>query len=199
MKKRADFYREHYRQYHERTFTIDPASFLAPLVRHLKPGAGILDVGCGSGRDLKWLKARGFEVTGFERSKGLASLARANASCTVIEGDFESYDFSGMRMDALVLCGALVHIPHERFETVLMNIARALKPDGRLLISLKQGRGVSMDDDGRTFYYRQAPELDAVFAGQGFKVLEFHTDVSKVDPGDTWLSYVLRNSLRTAG
>ena len=39
----------------------------------------VLDIGCGSGRDLKWLRERGFSVTGFERSKGLAALARRHA------------------------------------------------------------------------------------------------------------------------
>jgi SAM-dependent methyltransferase len=197
MKNTSDFYQQQYLAYHDKTFSIDPTSFLEPLIRHLKPGESILDVGCGSGRDLKWLKGRGFDVTGFERCKGLAVLARENASCTVIEGDFEAYDFSTMQVDALVLCGALVHIPHERFEKVLKNIVRALKPDGKLLVSLKQGQGSSLDGDGREFYYWQAPELDAIFAKHGLSVLKVHTNISKVNQKDTWLSYVLRNPLRT--
>jgi SAM-dependent methyltransferase len=193
----ADFYQEHFCEYHEKTFAIDPASFLTPLIRYLKPGESILDVGCSSGRDLKWFKDRGFEVTGFERSKGLAALARENASCPVIEGDFEAYDFSRMQVDALVVCGALVHIPRERFETVFINVVKALKPDGRLLISLKQGSGVSTDGYGRNFYYWQRPELEAIFVKQGLRVLEVHTSVSKVNQKDIWLSYVLLRSSKT--
>jgi len=34
------------------------------------------ELGCGSGRDLLWLKNRGFHVIGFERSPGLAELCR---------------------------------------------------------------------------------------------------------------------------
>ena len=91
-----DFYRENHREYFERTFNIDSSTFLSPLSSKLSPGAFILDVGCGSGRDLLWLKKRGFSVTGFEKSPELAGLARKNSGCQVIEGDFISYDFSLM-------------------------------------------------------------------------------------------------------
>lgn len=40
------------------TYYIDPTVFLKPLVQYLKPGAEIIDVGCGSGRDLRWLKKK---------------------------------------------------------------------------------------------------------------------------------------------
>ena len=40
------------------------------------------------------------------------------------EGDFEQVDFSDRDVDAVVLAGALVHIPHERFQAVLENDLR---------------------------------------------------------------------------
>ena len=60
----------HPEAYHEATFHIDPASFLRPLAERLPPCAVILDVGCGSGRDLRWLRHRGFRAVGMERSPG---------------------------------------------------------------------------------------------------------------------------------
>lgn len=51
------------------------------------------------------VKKRGFDVIGFERSPGLAELARDNAGCEVIEGDFETYDFSSILVDAVMLVG----------------------------------------------------------------------------------------------
>ncbi|MBU0698117.1 MAG: class I SAM-dependent methyltransferase, partial [Proteobacteria bacterium] len=102
----TDYYQENYQAYHEKTFSIDPSSFLDPLAARLSPEAFILDAGCGSGRDLFWFKQRGFEVIGLERSPGLAQLARENAGCEVIEDDFETYDFSFMEVDAILLAGA---------------------------------------------------------------------------------------------
>jgi SAM-dependent methyltransferase len=77
----SDFYQKNYKAYHEKTFSIDPSSFLEPLARRLPTEAFILDVGCGSGRDLLWMKKQGFDVIGFERSLELAELARENAGC----------------------------------------------------------------------------------------------------------------------
>ena len=118
----TDYYQENYLKYHDQTFSIDPASFLSPLIRCLSPSSVILDVGCGSGRDMRWLKERGFQPMGFELSKGLATLARRHSGCRVMEGDFQVHDFSSMDMDALLLVGALVHVPHNQFSGTLSNI-----------------------------------------------------------------------------
>jgi SAM-dependent methyltransferase len=157
----------------------------------LKPGDKLLDVGCGSGRDLLWLKERGFNVTGFERSKGLAALARKHSDCEIIEGDFEQFDFSILTFDAILLSGSLVHIPHARLEAVFGSIVSGLGKGGKVLVSLKEGSESSMDGDGRTFYFWQDENLRDIFSKHDFKVLDFRRSVSKVNEKDTWLSYVL--------
>ena len=130
-----DYYHKNYKAYHEKTFSIDPSSFLQPLAERLRPGASILDVGCGSGRDILWMKKRGFIVTGFERSPGLAKLAGDNTGCEIIEGDFTSFDFSTIRVDAIILVGSLVHIHHEQVPQIFTNITNALRNQGNVLIT----------------------------------------------------------------
>jgi len=185
------FYQRHYRTYHQKTFHIDPSSFLEPLIRHLTPGDTLLDVGCGSGRDLLWLKEHGFEVTGFEQSEGLATLARKHVGCNIIEGDFEKFDFSKQTFDAILLCGSLVHIPPAQLETVFGSVMGGLGEGGKVLVSLKEGNRSSIGGDGRIFYLWQNEALRDIFSRRGFSVLEFHKAVSKVNSSDTWLSYVL--------
>ena len=90
------FYHTHARDYYNQTIEVDPTSFLSPLINYLQPGSKILDIGCGSGRDMLWLNKRGFHCTGLERSPELAALARQHTGLPVIEADFESFDFSRM-------------------------------------------------------------------------------------------------------
>jgi SAM-dependent methyltransferase len=187
----TDYYQKNYKAYHEKTFSIDPTSFLVPLAQRLSADAFILDVGCGSGRDLLWMKNRGFEVIGFERSPGLAELARDNAGCEIIEGDFETYDFTSILVDAVMLIGSLVHVPHERFSEVFKNITSAIPKHGSVLITLKEGSGDRTDSDGRIFYLWEDPKARELFDTLGFKVCDFSTSVSKTGSGDVWLSYVL--------
>jgi len=189
-----NFYQSNATEYHDRTFAVDPASFLSPLTDRLAAGAFVLDVGCGSGRDLLWLKNRGFSVRGFERSLALAELTRTGAARDVIEGDFTTYDFSAIRADAVVLVGALVHVPPAEFASVLRNIAAALKANGLMLITIKEGDGRSEGVDGRIFYLYRDVDLRTVFAALGFAVLEFSRDVSKMGTGEIWLRYILKRA-----
>jgi SAM-dependent methyltransferase len=191
----ADYYQENHRSYYEATRGIDPAFFLAPFVARLKPECRILDVGCGSGRDLLWLKNLGFVPTGFERAPGLAALARAHSGCPVIEGDFQTHDFSGIDSDAILMSGALVHLDPLRFSPVLKNILKALHPgrSGIIYISLKQGQGAHTDDRGRIFHYWQDASLRTRFAALDLSILDFLRSPSADGTGSTWLGYVLRN------
>ncbi len=190
----SDYYQQNYRKYHEKTFSVDPTSFLTPFAEKLKPGATILDVGCGSGRDLLWFKKRGFEVVGFERSPGLAGLARKNVGCEVIEGDFETYDFSRLSVDAIMLVGALVHLPHSKVPGVLNSISRALKDDGNILLSLKKGAGNRSDPHGRLFYLWNDGELRDMFKDLGLDVIDYFQQSSTIGTDEVWIGYVLKKT-----
>ena len=188
----SDYYQHHYQVYHDRTFWVDPSSFLTPLTIHLKSGNTVVDVGCGSGRDILWLKSRGYDVIGLERSSGLAGLARAHTACRIIEADFETYDFSKLSADALVLIGALVHLSRPKFPKVFNAICQALKKSGSLLITMKQGKGFEADPDGRRFYLWQDEDLRKVFQSQNLPVIDFFRQPSKIKPNETWLGYLLQ-------
>ena len=187
-----DYYKENYKEYFDRTFSLDPSSFLGPVAERLSNGAMVLDVGCGSGRDLLWFKTKGFEVIGFERSAGLAKLARELSGVEVIEGDFETYDFSFISVDAIISSGSLVHVQYERLADILKNIVQALEENGIFYVSLKQGEGTKTDVLGRPFYYWKDEELRKVYEKFSFKVLDFYRNQSISNSDDVWLSYILR-------
>ena len=186
-----DFYDKHYKTYGSSTFSVDPSVFLNPLVSTLKAGSSVLDAGCGSGRDLLWLKNRGFHVTGFEKSEKLAAMARKNANCPVIEGDFEVFDFSSLSFDAVTAVGSLVHIPRERTSSVIANVSRALAENGLLYISLKEGSGTATDSTGRVFFLWRNKELQYLFDQLGFQVLHFSRTRSALHTREIWLGYIL--------
>ena len=190
----SDYYTRHYQVYHDRTFSVDPSSFLNPLAAHLNTGSIVVDVGCGSGRDILWLQKRGYHAIGLERCRGLAGLARQNTSSRIIEADFKTYDFTELAADALVLVGALVHLPHAGFPAVLETICGALKKPGFLLITLKQGNGSVTDAHGRQFYLWQDKDLRNVYQSQKLKVINFFRQPSMINPTDTWLGYVLKKN-----
>ncbi len=187
-----NYYYARFKEYYEKTFHINPERFLSPFVKWLFQGAQILDIGCGSGRDMLWLTKQDFSVTGFERSPGLASLARENSGCEVIEGDFKTYDFSILLFDALLMSGALVHVPHKSFHDTFQNIISAVKEDGIIYISLKEGHKSKSDATGRTFYLWQQNDLKEIFESFGYSILSFSRNRSATGTDEVWLGFVLK-------
>lgn len=190
----SDFYEKNYQQYFDSTFSIDSSTFLEPLIKFLEPPASILDIGCGSGRDLLWFAKKGFNPTGFERAKSLADLAREHSGCPVIQGDVCSYDFSRHKFSALVFVGSLVHISRQDLSCVLGSTCQALSPGGLILITMKEGKGVSFaqDQDDRIFTLWSKKELELIFEKIGLKTLDFSRQISKLRRSDTWMGFVLR-------
>jgi SAM-dependent methyltransferase len=186
------YYSHHASSYHKDTFHIDPTSFLEPLTRFVKAPAKILDVGCASGRDLLWLKRRGYSVLGLERSAALAEMARRNAGCRVIEADFQSFDFTTLQVDAVILIGALVHLVKSDFANVLIPILRSVKGHGFMLISVKEGMGVRASEDGRIFHLWKDAKIRPVFVSLGLELVYSSQSSSQLGTGEGWLAYVLK-------
>ncbi|QTA81375.1 Radical SAM domain-containing protein [Desulfonema limicola] len=188
----TDYYHKNFQTYYQKTFCVDPSSFLIPLIKRLSQKAKILDLGCGSGRDLLWLKNHGFEPVGFEQSPGLAELARKLSGCRVIKGNFEEFDFSFFSFDALIMIGSLVHVSHKDFPDIFERITLSLCKKGYVLITLKKGNGIKKSNDGRSFYLWQDNDLEQIFYKKNFKIIDFFIQSSIVSPDDTWLGYVLQ-------
>jgi SAM-dependent methyltransferase len=188
----TDYYEIHAGDYHARTFSVDPSIFLFPFVEFLPPHARVLDIGCGSGRDLLWLKQRGFQPTGLERSASLAKLARNRSGCPVIEGDLETFDFSMVSWDAVMLVGSLVHIHHERFASLIQKILSGFSSPCVLLLTLKEGDGLIHCADGRTFFLWNDAALREIFVGLNLELASFFRNASAIGSRESWLGYVLK-------
>ncbi len=94
-------------------------------------------------------------------------------------------------MDGVLLIGALVHLPHERFPGILSRILKAIKPGGLDLITMKQGQGRQESDDGRMFYLWEKGYLLSIFKDSGLICIDYSVQTSQVRKSDTWMSFVM--------
>ncbi|QZP37789.1 class I SAM-dependent methyltransferase [Halobaculum magnesiiphilum] len=102
-----------------------------------------LDVGCGNGRHCEPLADRVDRVVGVDVSRGLLLEAGARASecgydsgVSFVRGDAAALPVADSRVDLAVYVAALHHLrPRERRVASLSELARALAPDGRALVS----------------------------------------------------------------
>lgn len=187
-----EYYSQHYLEYYNKTVSVDSSLFLSEFSKMLKPGEQVLDIGCGSGRDLLWLKKLGFRPKGLERSEELAALAERNSGCEVIVGDYENFNFSTMKVGGMLFSASLVHVPHPQIAQIIAKALTALKKNGCLYISVKEGDGTKQDGRGRIFYLWRDEGLRTLFDELMLEVIHFSGSESVLKSGEFWLGYVLK-------
>ena len=103
-------------------------------ILRLKEKGEILDIGCGRGLMLKYLKEKGWGVKGIEFSEGTASIAKSLLKDDVYIGEGSLKRFDKEKFDVVILDYVLEHLtnPYE----VLEEVNRILKKGGFLVASV---------------------------------------------------------------
>ena len=153
----------------------DHSPRLDPFLDRLPPGAAILEMGCGDGRDAARMMARGFDVHPNDGTPAMARLASERLGRAVPVMDFAELE-AVETFDAVWCQASLLHLGEEELTPVLARIHRALKPGGWHWASFKDGAGGGRDDVGRFFSYIPVDRLEAAYRAAGrWPVLEIGT------------------------
>jgi SAM-dependent methyltransferase len=166
------YYESRAREYSDSTLDLDVRELYKPFIERLKTGAHILDAGCGSGRDTKFFLECGYHVTAIDASAEMVRLATefTGQTCQVLSFQRMTFkeEFAG-----IWACASLLHVPKKEMRDVMIRFARSLRPSGVFYISLKEGDGESVSDDGRYFSFYTAESFREVIK-QTPHVLELH-------------------------
>lgn len=115
------------------------------LVRHLKPGGRVLDIGCGAGREALGLAREGYQVVGIDIAPQMVEAARANTQQEGLAITFRVQSVTDLDgppgfFDGAYWGGSYQHIPGRalRIET-LRRILGVLTPDGALILVAAYG------------------------------------------------------------
>jgi len=143
------FFDAHAPIYDENTFTKNTLKEVDFLIEELalKPGAAILDVGCGTGRHAVELAKRGYKVTGIDISAEMLKEAREKAKAAGVEANFIRADATDFNLPAkydaaICLCegsfGLLGHRddPINQPLYILSNISKSLKKKAKLILTV---------------------------------------------------------------
>lgn len=98
----------------------------------------VLDVGCGEGRFCRWLAGQGIDVVGIDPTAPLLDQARAlHPEGEYLAARAEALPFKDASFDMAVSYLTLIDIPD--FRQAIAEMARVLRPGGRILVANLQG------------------------------------------------------------
>ncbi|HEY5948014.1 MAG TPA: class I SAM-dependent methyltransferase [Kofleriaceae bacterium] len=108
---------------------------------NLAPGAQVLDLGCGYGRHAMELAARGFHIVGLDLStpllvRGGEEAHRRGLTINFVRGDMRELDFENQFDGVYCLFSTFGYFDDETNKKTLQNVARALKPNGKVLVEI---------------------------------------------------------------
>lgn len=170
-------------------------------------GERVVDIGCGSGRDLRELLRLGVDAYGVEPSEGLRS-ATTGRHPELAERIFPGALpgavplADGAKYDGVVLSAVIMHIPDADLFGAAFSIRECIVDNGKLLVSFSTHRGdVSADEvrdsSGRLMIVRSPARIRLLFERLGFTVTsEWHTADAAGRSDVEWTSMLFRYSSR---
>ncbi len=109
--------------------------------KHIKSKGDFLDIGCGNGSLLNFLKESGWNVKGLELTEFLANKVTEVLGIEVDLANFMDLNNINVKYDSLSLRHVLEHLPNSNL--ALENIKRLLKPNGYAVLEFPNIEGLS--------------------------------------------------------
>lgn len=148
-----NYYEHNAQEYSNNTIHADMKGLYEQFISRLKPGALIVDAGCGSGRDSLYFIDQGFKVIAFDASKNLAQLASNHIRQEVIHATFKDIPIilPEGSVDAVWCMASLLHLPELEIKQALIDFEKSLKPEGVFFAAFKYGNEELVDKNNRFF------------------------------------------------
>jgi SAM-dependent methyltransferase len=122
---------------------------IVPFLELLRPGDRVLDLGCGSGFELQWMRKAGLEVVGIEASPVRAARARElNPGVEILEKNFLFYTPKEGEWAGALANRSLHHDSPEAVQRVVAGMFRGLRAGGVLCVVVYEGAGAFEDREG---------------------------------------------------
>jgi SAM-dependent methyltransferase len=170
----------------ERAMAEAAADLRARLIAHLAGGRAslqVLDVGCGSGRDVVAFESDGHRALGIEPCSKFVRIARTKHA-EVVQADAEALmldEESAERrlladaapFDGIFCLASLFHVPRDRLPRVLAALRSRLRPGGVLMSTFPSGEAVNMRGaDGRWITAMPLRQHEELLRAAGFECVE---------------------------
>ena len=171
------------------------------LLEALPAGGRILEVGCGSGRDLAFLQAQGFEVTGLEPSAGMRTEAltrHPGLAGRLVPGTIPlAPGLTGLTppYDAILAIAVIMHLTDPELAAWMRQLKDLLKPAGILFLSAsydREGLDGQRDQGGRLFIERAPDQVRTLMQASGLEFVRMFRSRDTLKRTLRWFTMIFR-------
>ncbi len=161
-------------------------------------GKKIIDISCGDGRNIQLLNECGFDIYGTEITQKIVERTKTNLHDWGIKADIrvgtnDNIPFEEAFFDFAMSWNAIYYMNQERdFEKYVKEIARVIKPDGYLVLSVPMNN-CYIFKDSQPINNRYRIIKDDYFKlrnGEVFRVFNNQSDI-KEDFGDYFTDFII--------
>ncbi len=139
-----------------------------PLPIDFVPGGKALDIGCGNGQLLHKLQDLGWDCQGVEFNAKAVEICRTNG-LQVFHGELEAANFADDSFDLITAHHLIEHVTDP--DRLLAEIARILKPGGRLWLRTPNNRSLGRTWFGSYWFPNETPRHLFLFSAASLNQL----------------------------
>ena len=194
-KSTIDYYNRNADWYYWTTVGVDMDAFRKKFASYLPGEASVIDMGCGSGRDVMAFSDMGHSAVGLDGAKELLKLAEERLGIKTIAADLSDYK-AASPYDGIWCCASLIHLNDEEKTRFFRNLDRNLKPGGVIYISAKEGIKTGRDSDGVYTCNCTEKELKKHLEDAGCTILETKVTEDAMGRGGVrWLNVFAKKTI----
>ncbi len=189
--KNSNFYSENYSSLIKQYDSI--SSPLKSLFdRYIQANYNTLDIGFGSGRDLKYIKTLGANCYGIDNCKKFVDVLREDnyfkdrvflANLPHLKLDI------GIKFDVIILVAILMHLTKEEIALSIQNLKKYLLDEGLVIVSYSTTPRVN---DERFFEDLRGEVVEELFLENGFELIEENKSFDSLGRGIEWRSEIYK-------
>ncbi len=165
---------------------------LEELADRVGPGARVLEIGSGGGRDAALMESLGLRVRRTDITPGFVALLRDQGhDADVVDPLVDDLGSPEGPYDAVWANASLLHVARADLPTVLARLAEVTRAGGSLRIAVKEGDGDGWSThgsvpDARHFTYWRAEALRDAVLGAGWTDVAIRSGIAGKG-SETWL------------
>lgn len=195
MDKTLEYYNKKAHEFVNNTVSVNFTDTQDLFLEYLPENGYILDFGCGSGRDTKYFKDKGYKIEAIDGSEELCQIASEYSGIKVECMLFQDLNEND-QYDGIWACASILHLSKTEMKDVLKKMIRSLKKNGIIYTSFKYGEFEGMRNDRYFSDFTEKTFQEYIINIEGVELeKQWVTADVRPDRGEEkWLNIILRKS-----